>query len=290
MKTHTVSSTGGPQPLGRYLARAYPALPGWVLRDALKKRDVRVNGQRCGSDALVRQGDEIKLYIPDKYFGDALRILYEDGDLLVVEKPAGLPVDRDGREVGEDTVLHRLQSSHPDVRLCHRLDTWTGGVLITAKHAPAEARVRQAMSAHRIDKRYLCVVVGAPPRPAGTVTAWLLKDAVHASVRACDAPAPGALPAETAYRALTGADGLTLMDIHLITGRTHQIRVHMAHIGCPVLGDDKYGDRDANRRLRVQKPQLWCREMTLDGLTFRSDAPFVARWFPEYQHIIPNTQ
>ena len=279
MLEHVVTMTGPAMPLEKYLARAYPMIPGRVLRQALKKRDVRVDGVRAGEGTPVRAGNTLRLYVGDEYAPADLPILYEDGGVVAVEKPPGLPVDVDSLGVGVDTVLERLRRMRPGAVLCHRLDTGTGGVLIAAQNESAEAAVRAAMESHVIDKRYRCVVVGRPPKDGDTLSAFLIKDAAGSRVRVTGKSAPGALPIVTGYTLLRHGGGLSLLDIRLLTGRTHQIRAHMSYIGCPVLGDDKYGDREANRRYRAAWPQLWCRAMTWEGHVIESEPRFARDWF-----------
>lgn len=260
--------------LSAYLKRAYPALPGWALRTALQNRDVRVNGERVGAEAAVRGGDEIALYLPDKFASGALRVLLDEGGLIAVEKPAGLPVDRDEQGVGEDTALKRLQAIRPGARLIHRLDAGTGGVLLAAATDEAYGRATDAFRERRVTKLYRCVAAGTPAPPEGRLTAYLEKRAAQSKVFVHDAPRPGALPIETGYRLLRAARGLSYLEIALFTGRTHQIRAHLAHAGHPLVGDDKYGDRDLNRALGVREPMLWCWRMELFGLAAQSEPPF----------------
>ena len=258
MRKHVVPPGVAPMLLRQYLARAVPAMPSWLLRETLKRKDARVNGAKAAADALVRGGDELTLYVEERYLTAPPDVIYEDDELIVVDKPAGIPVDSDGQGIGADTMLARLRVVCPDARLCHRLDTYTGGVLLAAKSAGAEARMREIFSAHALTKLYQCVVIGDPPQEAARLTAWLQKDARAARVRVMDRPFPGALPIETRYRVLARNQGLARLEVNLITGRTHQIRAHLSHVGLPLLGDDKYGDRAVNRRWRAEQPVLWC--------------------------------
>ncbi|MBQ8953811.1 MAG: RluA family pseudouridine synthase [Clostridia bacterium] len=274
MRRHIIPADVPQMPLRQYLCRAYPAMPSWVLRETLKKKDVRVNGVKSGADAVVRAGDELTLYVEERYLSAPLQIIYEDGSLVVVDKPAGVPVDADGQGVGEDTVLARLKAMYPDPRLCHRLDTYTGGVLIAAKDAVAEAHMREAFASHALTKLYQCIVVGQPPAGEARLRAWLVKDAQASRVRVIDHPAADALPIETRYRVLAQRDGLARLEVNLITGRTHQIRAHLSHVGLPLLGDDKYGNRQANRLWKIYQPLLWCTRISLEGRSFESKPQF----------------
>ena len=274
MHRHVVPAGVPATPLKQYLSRAFPALPGWLVRETLKRKDVRVNGVRSGADAFVRSGDELFIYADERYFALPVRVIYEDEELFVVEKPAGIPVDSDQSGIGADTMLGRIRSIHPSARLCHRLDTYTGGILIAAKDKKSEKRMEDAFRAHEPQKYYQCVVSGNPPSDSACLSAWLQKDAGAARVRVIDHPAPKALPIETRYRVLSRRGELTKLEVHLITGRTHQIRAHLSHVNLPVLGDDKYGNREVNRRLKISHPLLWCVRIDFDGHSFESQPQF----------------
>lgn len=275
MQRHTVPAGVAPTPINRYLTRAFPALPGWLIRDTLKKKDVRINGIKSGADAVIKAGDELALYIDDKYFTKPLQIIFEDDRLLVIEKPAGIPVDADQANIGSDTMLTRIQKHCPGAQLCHRLDTGTGGVLIAAKTEDALSEMTEAFRGHHdLVKKYQCLVAGKPEKPEAKLRDYLIKDANASKVRIVRSPQPGALTVETHYRLLDSKNGVSLLEVTLITGRTHQIRAHLSSVGLPLLGDDKYGDREANRRSGHSQPALWCSEIRWKDLVFRSKPPF----------------
>lgn len=274
MHRHTVPENVAPTPLNRYLTRAFPRLPGWLIRDTLKKKDVRINGIKSGADAMVSGGDELAIYIDDKYFSAPLTVIYEDAQLLVVEKPAGIPVDTDQANIGSDTMLMRIQAHCASAQLCHRLDTGTGGVLIAAKTREALAELTDAFKHHHLTKKYRCIVVGRPEYAEAKLTDYLIKDAGSSKVRIIKSAVPGALPVETHYKVLDTDGALTLLEITLITGRTHQIRAHLSSVSLPLLGDDKYGSRSANKQFGRSQPALWCTEIQWNNHTFRSKAPF----------------
>ena len=274
MHRHTVSEGVSPTPLNRYLTRAFPSLPGWLIRETLKKKDVRINGIKSGADALVQSGDELTLYVDDKYFAAPLTVIYEDDGLLVVEKPAGIPVDSDRANIGADTMLSRIQAHCSSAQLCHRLDTGTGGVLICAKTESALAEMTDAFKHHSLTKKYRCLVAGRPEQSEAKLKDYLIKDAGASRVRIVHSPANGALPVETHYKLLGSKNGASLLEVTLITGRTHQIRAHLSSVSLPLLGDDKYGDRAANRRFNKNQPALWCSEIVWKDHVFKSREPF----------------
>lgn len=272
----------------RYLSRAWPLLPSHAVRDAFSKKDVKVNGARVLPDAPVRGGDRVEVYLPAKLEPAKLDVLYEDERLIAFLKPVGLPADVDQDGIGEDTVKTRLVRHHPSARPVHRLDTGTGGVMLAAKTDESEEALRAAFAGHRIEKHYRALALGRLPKKSETLKAYLLKNAKDARARVVDNPLPGALPIETRYEVLrtrTAAElVLSELDVVIPTGRTHQIRAHLSHIGHPLLGDDKYGDRSANRKLSAAGICLWCRSLEIQdeknfpehaGRRFCADAP---RW------------
>lgn len=271
---HTVAPGVPPMGILPYLRRAYPALSPALLREALKKRDVRINNVRCGSDAWVRGGDQIRLYLPGGKETPPLRVLYEGEGLLVVEKPQGLPVDTDSAGIGQDTLLARARVHCPDARLCHRLDTGTGGVICLATDEASHQAILQDFLAEQVYKQYAVACFGVPPRSQGRLTNYLRKAENASRVRVYDQPVPGGRTAVCDFRLLSTlrVEGheVSLMRVRLHTGRTHQIRVQMARMGCPVVGDDKYGNRGANAALHARMPALWCEQMRLRGKTFTS--------------------
>ena len=272
MRLHTVPSGVGPMPLEKYLRRAWPLMPGRVLRDALKKRDVKLNGARVGADAAVKGGDELALYIPDSWLAPEPEVLFSDDRLIVAVKPQGLPVDADRDGVGADTLLTRLQGRWPGARLCHRLDAQTGGIVLAAADEAVWQQAFEAFRDHRgVTKRYAALAFGRFERPEGTLSAWLVKDARRGDVRVLHRDAPGAKPITTRYRAGGEvAPGLYRVALEPVTGRTHQLRAHMADFGHPLLGDDHYGARAANRRFPGAKLCLWHEALYVSG-----DSPLV---------------
>lgn len=274
MYQHIVPAGVAPTSVVRYLSRAFPALPGWLVRETLRKKDIRINGTRSGVDAVVEGGDEMIFYVEERYFTPPLKIIYEDVGLIIVEKPAGIPVDSDRGNIGGDTMLNRIQAVYPDAQLCHRLDTGTGGVLMAAKNDDALMEALDAFRNHDLVKHYQCMVVGVPKHRQAQLKAYLVKDAENSRVHISDGPCPGGVPIETHYRLLDSKNGISMLDVTLITGRTHQIRAHLSHVGLPLLGDDKYGNREANRRSGRTHPVLWCAKIDWQTHSFCSKPPF----------------
>ena len=265
MIEHRIPEGVRQMPLEKYLRRAWPMLPGHVIRQALRRRDVRVNGARSGSEASVQGGDALALYVDAGLIDMTPDILWTDERLIVAVKPQGLPVDVDQDGVGADTLLARIQTRWPGARLCHRLDAATGGIVLAAADDGVWQQAFEAFRQHGVRKQYHALALHAFDPGEGTLHAWLRKDARSATVRVLHHSAPGAKPIETRYRAGEAA-GQDIFHVWLepVTGRTHQLRAHMADFGHPLLGDDKYGDRDANRR-HPTRLCLWHERLTVPG-------------------------
>ena len=284
MIRHEVPAGVRSEELSRYLRRAWPLLPGHALRNLLKNKDVRVNGARSGKGAQLRGGDVLEIYGDARWFEPPVEILFDDGKLLAAVKPQGLPSlpDRDG--VGADTMEARLMCVYPNARLCHRLDAATGGVMLAAADGETYERALEAFKARQLHKTYRAILCKEPPRGERTLRAQLFKDAKRGIVRVSDQPSRGSQKIVTRLKPLRELrDGLWEVELEPVTGRTHQLRAHMAHIGCPILGDDKYGDREINRREGLsERLCLWCERIEIPaggalkdyaGREFRAEAP-----------------
>ena len=283
MIRHEVPAGMKPEELSRYLKRAWPLLPGFVLRDLLKKKDVRINGAKSAKGDLVRGGDILEIYAPEKHFCPEAEIIFDDGHLLAAVKPQGLPSLPDQDGVGADTMQARLQRTHPTAKLCHRLDTATGGVMLASLDEETENAAFEAFKQHAMGKAYRAILIHKPPKGEMTLKAHLFKDAKRAAVRVSDRAVPGSKEIITRLKLLGEKNGLWEAELEPVTGRTHQLRAHMAHIGCPILGDDKYGDRERNKQLGFTgRLCLWCEKMTVpagsplkgyEHETFHAEAP-----------------
>lgn len=252
----------------KVLARLLPQVPGWRLRDAFADRDVKRNGQRITADTAVSAGDVLHVFLPEG--PPPLEIVHEDAGYVIINKRQGMEVQGPG-SVEAAYEAETGQRAYA----CHRLDVQTGGLLLLAKHEQALQRAEQAFAEHSLRKVYHALVVGHPAQREATLHAYLLKDADRSEVRVFDHPRPGALPIETRYRVLSTNADISLLEVELITGRTHQIRAHLAHIGHPVVGDDKYGDRAFNRAHGARRQKLWATGLTLwDGRSFSTKPPF----------------
>ncbi len=267
--------------MGVYLLHALPLLPERVLREAFKKRDVKVDGVRTPPDAHIQRGATVRVYTA---YEAKLPVLYEDAHILIVNKPAGISADDDFRGgMTVQTVLEAQAKGEYRPRLCHRLDNQTCGLLIAAKDDESEQCLLNAFEERTLTKRYICLVRGTLRPESAVKDAFLVKDALRGRVRVVTHGTPEARPIRTGYETLESDGDISRVRVTLYTGRTHQIRAHMAFLAHPILGDDVYGDRAFNKRIGTTRLMLCAAELTmhtggilnyLDGKTFSIQPPF----------------
>jgi len=247
--------------LERYAAQAFSLLPAHALRDAFAARDVKADGVRAGKDFLVKPGQVIQIYTAWEVH---LPVVYEDEHILLLNKPAGISCDDD--EWGGMTV-QRLMEKRAEggyqPKLCHRLDHQTCGLLLLSKEEESERLLLEAFRERKLEKIYQCLVRGEMRPREDTKTAFLIKDAERGRVRVVSHETPGAVPIATRYETLDYDGVLSRLRVTLLTGRTHQIRAHMSFLAHPILGDDKYGDRGLNKRMKASGLKLCATELTL---------------------------
>ena len=271
-----------PTRLDNYLTQQFPALTPGRLNKALRENKIKLNGKKQPLSTRVMAGDEIKLFILD----DVL-----DADRRV-EGPAWKNARGPAQVVNQQGEYKENDLYTP--ALCHRLDTGTSGLVIVAKTPEAEELFLAAIKNREVKKTYLCVTFGRPTPPDATLGGYLLKDADRGIVKIVEDKQPGAREVETRYETIAVSGRLALLKVQLITGRTHQIRAHMASIGCPILGDSKYGNNTANRELKLKYQALCAWELTmphfnqpdfafLSGKTFHAPKP----WY--YNQVLDGT-
>jgi 23S rRNA pseudouridine1911/1915/1917 synthase len=264
------SWTAGPEDAGERLDRHVAArldAPRNQVQRWIRDGHVRVGGREEKPSYSVVDGDRIDCDPPEPKDdrvapeeGD-LRILYEDADLVALDKPAGLTVHPGaGRPTG--TLAHHLLARYPEMAgvggvgrpgIVHRLDQGTSGVLVVARTAAAYHRLARAFAGREVDKRYLAIVYGEPKPPAGLIDAPIGRHAVRRKEMAVRADGR---PSRTGYRTLAAQAGISLVELHLETGRTHQIRVHLSALHHPCVGDPLYGS-DPNLAAKLGLERQW---------------------------------
>ncbi|MGH8278263.1 MAG: RluA family pseudouridine synthase [Gammaproteobacteria bacterium] len=259
-----VDSEQAHQRLDNFLLRELKGVPRGHVYRLLRTGQVRVNGKRVKAEYRLQTGDDLRLppvrqadrelpRAPGSRQLERLRaaILHEDAELLIINKPAGMPVHGgSGVSFGVIEMLRRLRPEEHALDLVHRLDRDTSGCLVVARKRSALRALHAAIRAGEVEKHYCALLAGVWRGGPREVTLALQKNVLQSGERRVRV-ATGGKPSQTLFSPLQHYADASLMDVLIRSGRTHQIRVHAAALHHPVLGDDKYGDRDANRRLRA---------------------------------------
>ena len=320
MKELTVRENDAGQRLDRFVAKAVPLLPDSLLQKYIRLKRIKLNGRGAKRDVRLAAGDAVQLYINDEFFEKPrednawlkvgtprLTIVYEDENLLLLDKKPGVLCHSAG-VWDYNTLIANVQAylaqkgewrpreEHAFApALCNRIDRNTGGIVIAAKNAEALRILNDKIRDREIEKYYLCAVQGRPRPASGKLENYLFKDAVRNQVYVKEKSEPGARTAVTEYRVLCSAGKLSLVECHLLTGRTHQIRAQMSHAGWPLLGDVKYGSERCNKGYDEKGQALDSYLLVFDfptdagilnylrGREFRVDnVGFVEKFFPDY--------
>ena len=250
------------QRIDNFLLRHLKGAPKSLIYRILRKGEVRVNKGRVKAVYRLQAGDRVRIP-PIRLDPSEPRqpsaglkarlddtILYEDERIIVINKPSGMAVHGgSGINAGVIEALRALRPDESRLELVHRLDRDTSGCLLISKKPAALRELHELIRRNRVDKRYLALLAGSWRKGTRQVDAPLLKNTLQGGERVVRVD-PDGKPAETRYKRLERYTDATLVEIELITGRTHQIRVHSAWLGSPVLGDSKYGDEAANRQFR----------------------------------------
>ncbi len=314
MRTITIGRNDAGQRLDKFLLKLMPDMPKGLLYKLIRKKDVKYNGARCKGMEILQEGDVLSLYVKDEFFTSGtrkissgaqgnLRIAYEDANILIVYKPTGMYA-HSGNEKNAVSLVDEIQKYladkgeyHPEQEqtfapaLCNRIDRNTEGLVIAAKNAEALRTMNEAIRERHVQKAYLAVTAAPLPEKKGICTAWLKKDSRQNMVKVQDhAPDKSWQKIRTGYRVIAQNGKRQLVHIDLLTGRTHQIRAHLAHLHAPLLGDPKYG----GQKISSEENQCLCAYSVsfsglggsclaaLEGKRIVSDVPsFAAKYFPD---------
>ncbi|MBR3794557.1 MAG: RluA family pseudouridine synthase [Clostridia bacterium] len=322
MKSISVDKSWDGRRLTRFLQKTMPSATMGQIRKFLRLGRIKVDGRKGTEETTLTEGAVVDLYVEDAFFEDVeredpfyskirpkLTILYEDEHIMLLDKRAGLICHPDeGEKVNTllthaQAYLYQKGAWHPKrdfaPALCNRIDRFTAGIVILAKTQEALRAMDEKIRTHEVQKYYLCIVHGKMKYTDGTLRHFLMKKPEQKKVAVLRKNEPGSKEAITYYQAIDEANGLTLCECLLGTGRTHQIRAQFAAIGHPLLGDNQYGHAKQNEKYGRMNGQALCAYRlifdfegdagclnTLNGLTVQvRDVPFVREYFPEV--VIP---
>ncbi len=318
MKEFIINKNDSGQRVDKFIAKAVPKLPKSMMYKYIRTKRIKLNSKRCEISTRLAEGDVMQLYINDEFFEQSRQklsflgapnepfMIYEDENIIICDKPSGLVV-HDDESGSDDTLINRVlrclyergefdpyRENSFAPALCNRIDRNTQGLVICAKNAGSLRIMNEIIKNREIEKQYLCVCIGVPENKQAELKAFCVRDMKEKAVKVSDRPLPGGKTMVTRYKVIGENKelGLSLLKVHLVTGRTHQIRAHMAHIGCPLLGDGKYGINKLNREYNVKTQALCSYSLRfvfnsdkgplsyLSGMTFKAGEPwFVQKYF-----------
>ena len=289
MRILTVGKNDAGQRLDKFLTKAVKGLPLSMMYKQIRLKKIKLNRKRAEPGTMLCEGDEIQLFIKDEFFGapekdtsalftlkPKLDICYEDENILLCNKRPGVLV-HEGDEAGDNTLILHIKAylcQKGEYRpadensfapaLCNRIDRNTGGIVIAAKNAEALRVMNEKIRQDEIRKYYFCAVHGRMPKRADTLYGFLRKDSKHNTVEVTDTRLPGSKEIVTKYRVVAERGDESLLEIDLVTGRTHQIRAHLSHLGHPLVGDGKYGVNRADRERGYKFQALYAYKLVFD--------------------------
>ncbi len=281
MKEFCISKSDAAGRMDKFCHRILKEAPTSFVYKMIRKKNITLNGKKAQGSEILKEGDVIRFFLSDETFerfsasggaqidltigeeviGKYLRTVYEDQDVLIVNKPSGILSQRsrpDDLSMNEICLSYLAQKGEWDPddavsyrpSVCNRLDRNTSGLLIFAKTLPAARAVSSGLRDRSIHKYYACIVKGVITE-CEELNGYLVKNEATNTVYLTDEGEPGASPIRTYIEPVKNNGSLTLLKVLLITGRTHQIRLHLSSIGHPILGDPKYGDTELNRQYHL---------------------------------------
>ena len=280
MRTININNKNDEKKLNNVLQKEFPALSLNTIYKALRKKDIRVNNVRINENITLHTGDIVKVFIADEFlFTDKsdnvskvsrkstdVPVIYEDSNILIVDKPSEIEV------AGDNSLTTVLSAKYGfTIYPCHRLDRNTTGITLFAKNKQSEQILFEKFKRHEIEKHYICRVYGIPPKKHAILNDYLFKDNKKSMVYISSTHKKGYQNISTEYFVLSSnkSNNTSILEVILHTGRTHQIRAHLAYIGYPIIGDGKYGRNDINKQFKCKTQNLCSYKMRFN---FTSDS------------------
>ena len=289
MRTIQINKNDANQRLDKFLTKRFKTMPKSLMYKYIRTKYIKVNGKRCEISTRLNEGDIITFYIKDEFFDEPqydtydflkapvkLDIVYEDENIILLNKPTGLLCHPD-ENYHFDSLLARLQHYLYDKKeynpksensfapaLANRIDRNTGGIVIAAKNSESLRVLNQKIKDRELKKIYLCVVHGILKNKQSTMTDYLEKNEKQNRVYVSSKPTPNSKTIKTKYKVLKEFNNMSLVEVELLTGRTHQIRAHMAYIGHPIVGDGKYGTNKQNKNTSLKWQALCSYKLEFD--------------------------
>ena len=302
MREFIINKNDGGQRLDKFVSKTVWGLPPSLMYKFIRKKRIKVNGKRAEEKQILKENDIVEMYIPDEFFekkstdGDAteelsrlksrITVAFEDRNVIICDKPAGVlshngdeSENESSKNSERETLLFHIkaylyQRGEWDPKaensfapaLCNRIDRNTGGLVIAAKNAQALRQMNEMIRDGAVHKKYLCAVHGRMKKQSETLRAYLFKNSKTKTVRVSDTETRGSKEIVTEYRVLdyNREHDLSLLEVSLHTGRTHQIRAHLAHIGHPLLGEGKYAENKEDRALGYAHQALYSYKVSFD--------------------------
>lgn len=279
MKSFAISSKDAGQRVDRFIQKSFEYLPKSLMYKEIRKKNIKVNKKRCAPEQILLEGDLLELYLKDDVLKEKekhydflkastdLDIIYEDENIILFNKKVGILCHPDGKDYIDNLVarfkryLFEKGDWNPEKStftpsLANRIDRNTGGIVIGAKNAEALKIINDKIKNREIEKYYLTVVHGKMQKNKETITAYLKKDERKNMVSITDNKCDGSKKIITQYKVIDYYEDASLLEVKLLTGRTHQIRAHLAHIGHPLFGDGKYGKEQGRYRQALYSYKL----------------------------------